>query len=269
MVELAEIRAPLFVPASRPERFSRAAASGTDAIILDLEDAVEAGAKEKARAALACSFTKLPVIVRVNAADTPWHEEDLAAVRALPVAAAMLPKSEDPGAVSQFQAKLGGQMPVIALVETARGLATAREIAAIDGVVRLAFGSIDYCADLGMAHTRKALLSARSELVLASRLGVLPPPLDGVTTSIRDMELVEDDARHASELGFGGKLCIHPGQVPVVKRAFAPSREQLQWAQRILATRDGVVSVDGEMVDAPVRARALALLAAAHADDGD
>ncbi|WP_035189420.1 aldolase/citrate lyase family protein, partial [Acidiphilium sp. JA12-A1] len=88
------------------------------------------------------------------------------------------------------------------------------------GVARLAFGSIDFCADLGAAHTREALLHARAELVLAARLAALPPPIDGVTTAIDDEAAIEDDARHAASLGFGGKLCIHPRQIAPARQGF-------------------------------------------------
>jgi citrate lyase subunit beta/citryl-CoA lyase len=113
-----------------------------------------------------------------------------------------------------------------------------------------------------MAHLREALLLARSELVLASRLGGLAAPLDGVTASLGDGQLAEDDARYAAELGFGGKLCIHPAQIAPVKRGFEPSAVEIAWAERVLAAADdGAAVVDGAMVDAPVRARARRIMA--------
>ncbi|MBY6161997.1 CoA ester lyase [Mameliella alba] len=257
------IRAPLFVPADRPERFAKAAGSGTDAVILDLEDAVAPEAKDKARTLLDCRYTDLPVILRVNAIGTPWHSADIAAACALPFAALMLPKAEDPGTVAALATELPTQMVVIALIETARGLAAARQIAALDRVARLAFGSVDYCADLGCAHQRDALLSARSELVLAARLAGMPPPLDGVTTALQSPGAAEEDARHARSLGMGGKLCIHPRQVPEVLTGFRPTEAEKDWARRVLAAGDGAVAVDGAMVDAPVRLRARSILAAA------
>ncbi len=260
MVDIATIRSPLFVPANRPDRFAKAAVSGADAIILDLEDAVAADAKDAARAALSVDFTPLPVIVRINAAGTPPHDADLAAVAALRPAAIMLPKAETAAGCQAVARALGG-IPLIALIETARGLAHARDIAALPEVLRLAFGSVDFCADLGSAPLREALLPARFELVLASRLAGIAAPIDGVTVQLDDPAISHDDAAHARALGMTGKLCIHPRQIAPVRRAFAPSDAEIDWARRVLASGDGAVLVDGAMVDEPVRLRARAILA--------
>lgn len=260
---------PLFVPADRPDRFPKAAASRADALILDLEDAVPASGKTAARAALRADFTTLPVFVRINGVGTSCHDDDVAAVADLPLAAIVLPKAEFGPTIDRVLSGPAGRFPLIALIETASGLARARDIAALPGVARLAFGSIDYCADLGCAHTREALLGARSELVLASRLAGLLPPLDGVTTAIDDERLIADDARHASELGFGGKLCIHPRQIEPALAGFRVAPGDLATARAVLASGDGVAAVNGQMVDEPVRARARALLARAKATGAD
>ncbi|WP_425277335.1 HpcH/HpaI aldolase/citrate lyase family protein [Sinorhizobium fredii] len=261
MMVLKNFTVPLFVPGNRPERFEKAAASGADAIIIDLEDAVAPDAKEAAGVALRADFTDLPVLVRINGEGTPWHEDDLAAVSRLPVAAVIVPKAELGGGLAALAA--ASAVPIVALVETARGLAEARQIAALPGVSRLAFGSVDFCADLGCAHTREALLAARSELVLASRLAGLVAPLDGVTTSIDDGEQIESDARYALELGFGGKLAIHPRQIEAIRAGFRPQASEIEWAKKVLASGDGAAAVDGAMVDEPVRIRARAVLARA------
>ncbi|MEM9635059.1 MAG: CoA ester lyase [Pseudomonadota bacterium] len=259
MVDL--IRAPLFVPATRPDRFAKAAASDADAIILDLEDAVSSQDKDTARASLNCDFTDKPVIVRINGIGTRWHSRDVAAIEKLSVSAIMLPKSETAHEISALYASLGGQTPIIALIETAKGIANARVIAELEGVVRLAFGSIDYCADLGCAHQRDVLLPVRSELVLASRLAGIAAPIDGVTAQLDDPEKLEQDTKHARSLGMTGKLCIHPKQVSQVRKTFAPSQEEISWARRVLGSGDGAVLVDGQMVDEPVRIRARSILA--------
>lgn len=251
---------PLFVPGDRPERFEKAASAGADAVIIDLEDAVAPHAKTAARAALTAALG-VPVLVRVNAAGTPWHGEDLAATFRVAPAAVVLPKAEDPATLDQVRSALGPLIPIIALIETARGLAAVRAIAAHPAVGRLAFGSIDFCADLGCAHEREVLLPARSELVLASRLAGLPAPVDGVTPSIDDAEPITCDARHARALGFGGKLAIHPRQIGPIRAGFAPDAAEIAWAERVLASGAGAAAVDGAMVDEPVRIRARAVLA--------
>lgn len=257
----------LFVPAIRPERFAKALASGADRVIIDLEDAIGVAEKAQARAALVAACPA-GVIVRVNAAGTPWHADDVAAVRGLPVAAVMLPKSEDAAAVAAVAAALGGQVPLVALIESAAGLAAARAIAAVPQVARLAFGSIDFSADLGCGESREALLLARSEVVLAARLAGQGGPIDGVTARFDDDGAVCADAAYAAGLGFAGKLCIHPRQVAPACAGLAPAAEELAWARRIVAALEAggsVVKVDGAMVDAPVRLRAERILARAGA----
>ena len=258
--------APLFVPANRPERFTKAAASEADAVILDLEDAVAQDDKVAARDMLSADFTDKPVLVRVNAAGTPWHAEDLAAVARLGPAAVIVPKAEDPASLAAICAQLGPAVPVMALIESGLGLARAREIAALPGIARLVFGSIDFCADLGCEHRREILLPARMELVLAARLAGGPAPIDGVTARLDDASETHSDAEHARTLGMTGKLCIHPRQVPQVLRAFAPSAAEIDWARRVVASGDGAVSVEGAMIDEPVRRRARAILSRAAAD---
>lgn len=255
---------PLFIPATRPDRVAKAVAAGAQALILDLEDAIAPADKPAARAALSEAVAQapagLPLIVRINAETSPEHSDDLAAVAALPLRAVMLPKSETPEQLARVR-KQGGH-PVIALVETARGLAAAPALA--EACARLAFGSIDFAADLGMAHERAALDPARFALVMASRLAGIAPPLDGVSVTLKEPDPIESDARHAAALGFGGKLLIHPAQIAPAARGFAPSQERIDWARRILAalgTEGGVTVVDGTMVDAPVIKQAQQILA--------
>ncbi|WP_051357141.1 HpcH/HpaI aldolase/citrate lyase family protein [Azorhizobium doebereinerae] len=253
----------LFVPGDRPERFGKALAAGADAVIVDLEDAVATEAKAQARAAIAAHWpAEGRLLLRVNGSGTPFLADDLALARTLRLAGIVLPKAEQAQDVAAVEAAVPG-VPVIPLIESGLGLANARAIAAAPGVARLAFGSIDYCADLGSAHTREALLMARSELVLASRLAGRAGPIDGVTTAVADAALAQDDAAYAAMLGFAGKLCIHPSQIAPVMAGFAPSADEIAWARRILdamAQGGGAVKVDGAMVDAPVRLRAESIL---------
>lgn len=257
----------LFVPGDRPERFVKAAGSGAGAIIIDLEDAVGVDAKEQARLALqrpGTLPTEVEVFVRINPAGSLWHEADIDALVGLQLTGIILPKTESRGQVEDLFRRTNS--PMVALIETARGIAACRDIASAAGVTRLAFGSIDYAADLGMAHIREALLSARMEIVLASRLAGLPAPIDGVTTAIDDDVTITDDARYAAALGFGGKLCIHPKQVAPALRGFAPSEAEIAWARLIIdAPEEGAVLVGGTMVDAPVRLRAQQIIIRAGA----
>jgi citrate lyase subunit beta/citryl-CoA lyase len=257
----------LFVPGDRGDRFERAAASGADEIILDLEDAVAPDAKDVAREAVA-SWLDGPgaAWVRVNAAGTPGHVQDLTALRGRPgLRGVMVAKAEDPTALAALREQLPTGERLIALVESAAGIDEASTIARSGAVDRLAFGSIDFALDVGSEETDDALLFARSSLVIASRLGALPPPLDGVSASTTDAATTHAAAVRARTLGFGGKLCIHPQQVPPVAEGFRPSEAQLDWARRVLAAaeakgRQGTFTVGGQMVDRPVLARAQAII---------
>jgi citrate lyase subunit beta/citryl-CoA lyase len=262
---MAQPRSYLFVPADRPERFEKAHGSGADAVIVDLEDAVAPGAKTAARDRLAEALdTDHPIVLRINGRDTPWFEDD-ARVAAHPgVVAVLCPKAGSAEDIAALRS-LCGDKPVLALIETARGMAGVSLIAAARGMARLVFGSIDFQLDLDIEDDDEALRSFRAMLVLASRVAGLPAPVDGVTVAIDDARQVGADARRARVLGFGGKLCIHPTQVAAVNAAFSPSPEQIAWARRVVeasrAARGAAVAVDGKMVDAPVLARALRWLA--------
>ncbi|MGW4444104.1 HpcH/HpaI aldolase/citrate lyase family protein [Streptomyces sp. NPDC004682] len=253
----------LFVPGDRPDRFAKAAASGADAVIVDLEDAVAASDKDRARVHAAEWFgAGGSAVLRVNAPGTPWFEADLevAARHGVPV---MVPKSEDPAVLADIGRRTGGACPLIPLVETAAGIEGAAAVCAAPGVVRVAFGNADYSAQLGVAHDdHLALTYARSRLVSASAAAGLCPPVDGVTTSVRDLDALTADVTHARRLGFSGKLCIHPAQVDGVQTGFAPSEDELRWARSVLAAGESVTVIDGQMIDKPVLDRARRVLAA-------
>lgn len=263
---LDKISFPLFLPATRMDRIAKAARSGADAVIVDLEDAVDPEQKDQARLTMAELLSDIsisvPLILRINSVDTPWHRTDVHACAKLPFQAVMLAKAESAEGCDRVARETG--KPVVALIETAMGLARANDIA--QASARLAFGSIDYAADLGIAHRQNCLLYPRSMLVLAARLAGQVPPLDGVTTDLRDAELIQAESRHSREMGFGGKLLIHPAQVAPARLGFAPSPEEILWAERVIAAAvsgSAAVKVDGMMVDAPVikRARAVQRLA--------
>jgi citrate lyase subunit beta / citryl-CoA lyase len=260
---LESARTFLFVPGTRPDRFDKAVATGADAVILDLEDAVGADdkplAREDARAWLEAGGR---AVVRVNGRSTPWFAEDVAA--AARAVAIMLPKAESPEDVAAVRAALDTDVPVLALVETARGVAAVRDICRAPGVARVAFGNVDLAAGLGVEPTaRDALLAARSALVYASAEAGCAPPVDGPTLALDDEDRLADETAYARGLGFTARLCIHPRQVAVVARVLAPDEDELAWARAVLAAASGGVSVhDGQMVDEPVLARARRLVEA-------
>ena len=249
-------RSYLYVPGNRPERFDKACAAGADAVIVDLEDAVPAAQKDSARAALVSWLSPgKPILVRVNAAGSPWFDRDLAACDAPGVAGLVVPKAEKIGeSVIALCRKRG--LALFPLVETAVGMARAEELAATPCVRALMFGTIDFQFELGIDGDGDELLAFRSRLVLASRLAGIESPVDGPCTSWEDGELLSADSQRARKFGFGGKLCIHPRQVATVNRAFSPGVEEIAWARKVLdaAQRSGgaAVAVDGRMIDRPV-----------------
>ncbi len=226
------LRTPLFVPGDRPDRFVKAATAGADAVILDLEDAVTPDNKDKARAAVRQHGVEaVPVVVRINPLEGPLAAADIEALQGVAIAGIMIAKAADPNAVAALASKLPG-VSIIALIESAAGHAAARALAAVPAVTQLAFGSIDYAVDVGCEETFDALLAARSEVVLASRLAGIARPLDGVTVGYEDPAVLTSEARRARSLGFGGKLVIHPKQIAPVRAGFRPDETETRLGPR-------------------------------------
>lgn len=248
-------RSYLFVPGDRPDRFDKAVAAGADAVIVDLEDAVAACDKPRARQHLAAWLNaEQPVHVRINAAGTQWFHDDLALCAHPGVAGVILPKAE---LVADVQAVAdAGARKILPLVESALGLWNAYGLCHAPRVQRLVFGAIDFCADTGIREGHETLLHARSQLVLVSRVAGIVAPVDGVTVALDDSAAVRVDAMRARDLGFGAKLCVHPRQIHAVHAAFQPGVEELAWAGRVqaafAAAHGAAVAVDGRMVDRPV-----------------
>ena len=254
-------RSYLFVPGNRPERFDKALASAADTVIVDLEDAVPPDQKDVARRAVSAWLAAArPVVVRINAADTPWHRDDLAVCRQPGVSAVMVAKAERADALAALD--LG--VPLLPLIESAAGIDQLRAIAAVPGVQRVAFGAIDFQLDLHMRASFDELVFFRSQIVLASRLAGLAAPIDSPSVAIDDPAEVEREAQAARRLGFGAKLCIHPKQADAVNRSFSPTDAELAWARRVLALAESsggaAVALDGRMIDKPVILRAQATL---------
>lgn len=261
-VDVVAARSMLFVPGHRPDRFAKAAASGADAVILDLEDAVAADQKVEAREHVRRWLDDgHPAVVRINAAGTPWHDEDVAMV-ATRAGAVIVPKAEDPAVLGAIALRVSGA--IVPLIETAAGILGAAAVCRVPSVSRPAFGAVDLSVQLGVDHrSYEALRHARSTIVLAAAAAGCAPPMDSVTTTLDDDEVLAADLREALALGFTGKLCVHPRQVDVANRAFAPPAEDVDWARGVLdAATDGSVMVyKGQMIDRPVLVRAKAILA--------
>jgi citrate lyase subunit beta/citryl-CoA lyase len=265
-------RSYLFVPGHRADRFDKALASGADAVVLDLEDAVAPPDKAAAREAVARYLaaadeaTRQRLVLRINDEHTPWFDDDLAMLAAARVLSAMLPKAETVATLARVRSACPG-LGVLALVESARGMLNAEVLAAADGVQRLVFGTLDFALDLDLvddpASGPVGLDAAASRLAWASRAAGLPSPVAGVTPDIHDPKQLRADFARARAHGFGAKLCIHPQQVAWVHEALLPAEAEIEWAQRVLdaaASAPGAVQLDGRMVDRPVVERAQRLL---------
>lgn len=220
---IAAARTLLFVPGDRPDRFDKAAGSGADLVVVDLEDAVAPEHKDRARRA-AAEWPGLGhrCVVRVNAPGTPWFEADLrmAAGLGCPV---MVPKAEDPAVLAEVAARC----TPIPLIETALGAERAYEVCSVPGVVRAAFGNVDLAAQLGVApDDTLALAYARSRLVLASAAAGIAAPVDGVTTAVRDTGALTADTAHAQPARLHGQALRPPRADRPGRRGLRPDGER-------------------------------------------
>ncbi|HLK50239.1 MAG TPA: CoA ester lyase [Bryobacteraceae bacterium] len=264
-MEAAIAHSYLFVPGNRPERFDKACAAGAGAVIIDLEDAVPPSERSRARTAVeAWANPAHPVVLRINGVNTDWFRDDVTCARIPGIQAVMLPKTESVQHLRRVEELLGQTIPILALIETAQGFANALEIARDRAVHRLVFGSLDFQLDVGIPGEQEELLYFRSQLVLISRLAGLQAPVDGISTAIDNPEVLRADAVRARRLGFGGKLCIHPKQIPIVNECFRPSEAEVGWARKVVAaaeaSRGAAVALEGQMIDRPVIAKAQRIL---------
>src|SRR5271168_583862 len=246
----------LFCPADRPERFAKAAAAA-DVVILDLEDGVAEADKPAARKALRENrLDPERTVVRINAADTDEQARDLEALADTAYTTVMLAKTESAAQVIALAPR-----EVIALLETPRGAVFAAEIAAAQGTVAMMWGAEDLVATLGGSSSRRADGTYRdvarhvrsTALLAASAFGRIA--LDAVHLDIRDLDGLRAECDDGVALGFAGTVCIHPSQIPVVRAAYRPTEETLDWARRVLKaaqTERGVFAFEGQMVDSPV-----------------
>ncbi|CAN5166230.1 CoA ester lyase [soil metagenome] len=264
-------RSWLFVPALRaPEWLPKAVSSGADAIIVDLEDATAAGQKDRAREtvrALPLAPVGPPwIFVRANAAPAERLQADLGAAVAAGAAGVVLPKPSRAADVARPVAMLGAHerggapLAMLLMIETARAVLNALEIAEADPrVAGLGFGAGDLAADMGFTRSRDLaeMTTARSLVVLAAAAAGVPA-YDTPWVDVKDPVGAGNEAARARQLGFGGKLVIHPSHVAPVNAAFAPSADEVDRSRRVLAAFDsataagtGIATVDGRMIDMP------------------
>ena len=273
-MNLPVLKSLLFAPASDEHKLWKALDSGADGVVADLEDATAPDEKEAARGIVEAVFADAEArsarVLRINAPGTEWFEGDLELADRLELNLLMLPK-----ATPLTVAALGPSgPPVLAIVESAEGLRLAYETAASDRVFALVLGTHDLGAELRTSPRSDGLevLYARSKVVVDSAAASRRPPFDTVYRDVRDPAGLEEECLLASTLGFGGKLCIHPGQLEVVNRVFAPSEAELAWARRVLEAYEqglregrGAIALDGRMVDMPIVRQAERLLAEGQA----
>ena len=268
-------RSYLFAPGNHERRVEKALGLGADVVILDLEDAVAISEKKSTRELINKTLEQprnCAVFVRVNAYDTEFCYGDICSIVSENLDGIVLPKLESLedlrsidwllGNLEQERGLPNGSIDLMPIIETAVGLVNIREIARTDTrVKRLAFGGGDYTRDLGMEWTLKEdeLLPVRSEMVLASRFGKLEPPVDTVFIHIKEHDTFRSSCSNILGLGFQGKMCIHPDQVPVTNETFTPDPEEVKWSQRVIdefakAEKAGIASiqVDGYFVDYPI-----------------
>ncbi|MDD7942058.1 CoA ester lyase [Actinomycetospora lutea] len=266
-------RSWLYVPAHRPELLDKALAGPADAVVLDLEDAVPADAKDAARDAVVAAADRTrdqQLWVRVNAVGTPWLADDVAALAGTALDGVRLPKAGDPDTVAVLADRL--DRPLHLLLESALGVEQAFALArAHPRVVAVSLGEADLAADLGVRRP-DALAWARQRVVVAARAAGLAAPVTSVWTDLADAEGLERDSREARDQGFFGRSVIHPRQVEPVHRAFTPTDDDLDAARALLdsltdaAGRGESAWVDeqGRFVDPAVVAGAHRVLEQAH-----
>lgn len=294
-------RSVMFTPGDRPAMMRKAPSAGADVIVFDLEDAVAPDAKDEARAAVHEVLADpdfspdCEVCVRVNptgiaadddlrgvlggaSGDEATDDEPSAVSAADTLDSVMLPKTEesdDAEILADLLDERDAEVPILALVETAAGILSAESIAGVSQVDALVFGAEDLAADVGATRTDEGteVLHAREHVLLAASAADVDA-IDTVYTDIEDTEGLREETEFAIQLGYDGKMAIHPAQVAPINESFTPDPERVEWAEEVLAAKAeadaegrGVFRVDGEMIDAPLIAQAERVLAYAEAAD--
>lgn len=265
----------MFIPGADEKKLSKAVSLNADILIYDLEDAVANSEKKEARKKVISHIQNHPNLnnyIRINAMPSPYMYDDLMQVIVPGVKGIVLPKAETKEEI-QFVSKILeekekehnlalGEIHIIPLIESALGVHHAFDIASSSKRVRsLAFGSIDFTLDIKGELTSSGveLLYARSQLVIASRAARIESPIDAVFSDFKDSEGLTKETKLIKELGFQGKLVIHPSQISIVNNVFMPTQTEVEKAQQIVTAYGeyeqlgkGVFELDGKMVDLPV-----------------
>jgi citrate lyase subunit beta/citryl-CoA lyase len=283
------VRSMLFTPGDRLDMLAKAVNSGTDAVIVDLEDSVSIDSKPEARDNLQqLPESPVPYYVRTNAIETGLLWDDVVAAGRAPSVGVIIPKAEDPRVISQVDGALTalemttgrevGSITVIPLVESALGVRLTYEMAtASDRVECVMFGGGeqgDLVADLGVEWTPEGtgLMQARSQVLLGARAAGVPYPMEAVFMDFRNQEGLRVECELARTLGYVGKVAIHPAQVEVINDVFTPSPEAVEYQRKVLAAFEEAeaagqasIAVDGKMVDYAVARVARTIIARAEA----
>jgi citrate lyase subunit beta / citryl-CoA lyase len=264
-------RSWLFAPGHDEKLLRKVFDVGADAVMLDLEDAVPAALKDRAREMVAAVAAARACWVRVNRAQTEECERDLAAV-AGKVSGIRIPKVESAAEIAWVAERAPG-VALDCTVESARGVLNAFEIASAPACSLLSYGGLDLAADLGSFPGEQETLYARSHLVIAARSAGKPKPSDGVHPQLEDDDGLRAEAEAAKRIGFFGKSAIHPRQVPIIHQVFTPTQQELDWAQQVLWAFEqsggaATKTATGEFVDEPVAERARQLVRAGKKEAG-
>jgi citrate lyase subunit beta/citryl-CoA lyase len=287
MTTLGPLRTALFVPGNRPDRVDKAVNSGADAVIIDLEDAVALAEKEETRLKVqekVFEHADKKILVRVNALNSPFFQGDLEEVIVGDLGSIMVPKVERVEDIHEIHKRLlnverekglaSGSISVVPLIESAMAVQNIFQIVSGETdpprVSTVAFGAADYTLDLGVEMTRQGeeLTYPRSRIAIACRAAGVDPPLDSpFMIDLRDLEALQVDAKRAKQLGFQGKLCIHPNQIEPCHAVFSPTAEEISYAERVIkafeeAEAKGIAAIqlDGKFIDYPVVERSRRIL---------
>ncbi|MEM6497639.1 MAG: CoA ester lyase [Pseudomonadota bacterium] len=281
-------RTYLFAPGNHPRKVEKVFDTGTDVVILDLEDAVAISEKVATRSVVVEALQrprKCRGYVRVNALDTEFTFGDVEAVVAKGVDGIVLPKVERPAdlqmvdwMMTSLERQRGlpeGGIDLMPIIETGKGVAHVREICGAGGrLKRVAFGAGDYTRDMAIEWTMHEgeLAHARAEIVLASRINELQPPIDTVFIHINEHEHFKNSAILARQFGYQGKMCIHPNQIAATNDAFTPTAEEVAWSRKVIsafqeaeAAGSASIQVEGYFVDYPIVVKAERVVALAEA----